>query len=348
MKIIAIKGIENHLWGATSPHDWLTILLGDRCYPIDQTDSFPSDTNTNYINKDFPTYISDYQKTESEILQEIVNEYSYDKEYYVLCSGGVNSTAVLVSLLNRGITPTVLYFTPAQFENYELFEWIKNNLKLIRLNNFNIREELDRYAKNGIILTGFNGSNVGDIGSIHGIPFLNNPLASIEEAVGFRRKGLMTPSTIVECFHNLRKAYKIPNELNALQYYRLLTLSSLWNHFEYYPKFHTDFPDSIINPFSDRRMMEYGISIIPSFTNESYKDNLKEFIKKTIPLNCFDDYLPTKTWIVKERFPTGDILTDEGLIRFDLDVGTDYSVWMVTNHIKLSDKLGIKLPKLTI
>ena len=57
--------------------------------------------------------------------------------------------------------------------------------------------------------------------------FLNNPLASIEEAIGFRRKDLMTPSTIVECFHNLRKAYKIPNELNALQYYRLVTLSSL-------------------------------------------------------------------------------------------------------------------------
>lgn len=339
MKIISCRNFVVTPYTIISPCDYATHLCGKITLINDITGSFNDDSDSFVIDPNHPTYTKGDNKTEFDVLRKVIKDLPTDKPMYVLWSGGVHSTYLLTALLDYGYTPKVLYFPSSKYENPEYFDYLqyedenKKATECIEIDPWNIREELNKYAKDNYVLTGFNGCSYNMIGSTHGIGFLMNPTASLEDSIERDMKRNRMPNLyedlVINAFHNLKDAFKIPFELNALQYYRLLTMSCLWRYYDNIPKLSCDYPNNIINPFSDYRFMTWCINHIGEFTND-YD-----------PKDSFN-----KTWVVKDKHPTGDVLTDEGNIHFDLSEGIDTSVSTVVSFILMSNKYNIPMPKI--
>lgn len=339
MKIISCRNYTSNNVRYDHYNHYATYLCGNVTLINDITGAF---NNEDFFLTDpnHPTFEVGDTRIDAKILSDVVMELPKDKPIYVLWSGGIHSTELLLALMDYGFNPKVLFFPSSKYENPKCFDYLRysDNVKkpteCIKIDQWNIREELNKYAKDNYILTGFNGGLYNTIGSLHGIDFLRNPNATIEDAVdqNIKRNRFfrLDKKSIISAFHNLKDSFKIPFELNALQYYRLLTMSCLWRYYDNLPKLTCDYPNNIINPFSDYRFMSWCIN------------HIKEFDNSYDPKELFN-----KTWVVKEKHPTGDVLTDEGNIHFDLSEGIDTSVNAVVSFIEMSNIYNISMPKIT-
>lgn len=328
MKIISCRNYRAHPFTVTEPWHYAGRLCGRDAFPNDITGAF-NENDSYVIDPNHPKY-DGTEIDEKELLSSIIREIPDDKGACVLWSGGRNSTNVLDELIRQKRNPKILCFSSTKYENPERHEELKDSI--VQLDQWNIREELNRFAKDRYVLTGFNGRFLRPLQTMHGIPMLTDPNASIEDAVSTDKTAGHLPKLkvekVAEAFHKLRDAFGIPFELNAARYYRLLRMSCLWRHFGNLPKLSCDYPQNVINPYADLKFMRKCVNGIGRIGTEA----------------IHTEY-PCETWVVNDKFPTGDVLTDEGDIHLDMSEGMDSSVSFVAFFVTKLKRYGIKPPK---
>ena len=328
MKIIGCRNYKAHPFTVVEPWHYAGRLCGRDAFPNDITGVF-NESDSYVIDPNHPKY-DGTRIDEKELLSSIIREIPDDKEVCVLWSGGRNSTNVLDELIKQKRNPKILCFCSTKYENPERYDELKASI--VHLDQWNIRGELNRFVKDCYVLTGFNGRFLRPLQSRHGIPMLSDPNASIEDAVSTDKESGHLPKLkaerVITAFHELEESFGIPFELSAMQYCRLLRMSCLWRHFDNLPKLSCDYPENVINPYADLRFMRKCVNDIGTVDDEPIQTEY-----------------PCETWVVSDKFPTGDVLTDEGNIHLDMSEGMDSSVSFVAFFVTKLKRYGIEPPK---